>query len=178
MRVLVIHPEDELQDGPWAFQRWDRVIDLGTAGAKSYARASASFGCPVTSLNSFRDNFKEMRKVRELLALGIGRLIDRFGLDWWELTSILVHQQLELAFLLRELAETVAEFDEVYVSRPGFHAEVLRQALGVRLHRFFPQDHRQGRGARHYLRVLKKFPVRQLLEIFWDKPPGTNPDSS
>ena len=129
MRVLLIHPEDELQDGPWASQRWDRVIDVGKAGAESYAQAAASLGCPVTSIDAFRDNFKEMRKVRDLLALGMGRLIDRFGLDWWELTSILVHQQLEIAFLLREFVETVGEFDEVHVSRPGFHAEVLQLEL-------------------------------------------------
>ena len=92
MRVLLINPEDELQDGRWASQRWDRVVDLGRAGVESYDRAAASFGCPVTPLNTLRENFKEMRKVRELLGLGMGRLNDKFGLDWWELTSILVHQ--------------------------------------------------------------------------------------
>jgi hypothetical protein len=169
MRVLVIHPEDELQDGPWGSQRWDRVIDLGKAGAESYAHVAASFGCAVTPLDAFRDNFKEKYRVRELLALGNGRLDDRSGLDWWELTSILVHQQLEIAFLLQQLVETLSPGDEVQVSRPCFHAEVLRLMLGDRVHTFSWQDDRHKRGARHYLRVMKKFPVGQLLEIFWDK---------
>lgn len=168
MRVLLVHAEDELRDGPWGSQRWDRVIDLGKAGAGAYARAAAGFGCVVTSLNEFRENFREKRKVRELLALGMGRLGDGFGLDWWELTSIAVHQELEIAFLLRELAGTLGPADEVYVSRPCFHAEVLR-LLGTRLHTFSWREDRRERGARHYLRVLKKFPVGQLLEIFWDK---------
>lgn len=169
MRILVIHPEDELQDGPWASQRWDRVIDLGRAGAESYAHTVASFGCPVTALDAFRDNFKEHLKVRELLALGMGRLSDGFGLDWWELTSILVHQELEIVFLLRKLVETLDPLDEVHVSRPCFHAEVLRLELAARLYTFSWQGNRHERGARHYVRVLKKFPVRQLIQIFWDK---------
>lgn len=169
MRVLLIHPEDELQDGPWGSQRWDRVIDLGKAGEESYAQAAASFGCAVTSLNAFRRDFREKHKVRELLALGMGRLCDGFGLDWWELTTILVHQELENAFLLREVVETLGPLDEVYVSRPCFHAEALRLNLGSRLHTYPVQGDRQKRGAGHYLRVAKKFPARQLLEIFWDK---------
>jgi hypothetical protein len=168
MRVLVIHPEDDLQAEPWASLRWDRVIDLGRAGAQAYAHAAARFGCAVTSLSEFREEFKEMRRVRELLTLGMGRLNDRFGLDWWELTAIIVHQQLELAFVLGELVATLGPQDEVYVSQPGFHADVLRLALGSRLRTFSARGGRKG-GARHYLRVLKKFPLPQLFEIFWDK---------
>jgi hypothetical protein len=46
---------------------------------------------------------------------------------------------------------------------------VLRLALGVRLHTFSWQEDRLKRGVGHYLRVFKKFPAGQLLEIFWDK---------
>ena len=102
MKVLLIHPEDGLQDGPWAASQWDRVIDLGRSGAESYGRAAAHFGCPVTPLDDLRSDFEETRRVRELLALGLGRLIDRFGLDWWELNSILVHHQLESLVLLKQ----------------------------------------------------------------------------
>jgi hypothetical protein len=99
----------------------------------------------------------------------MGRLNDGFGLDWWELTSILVHQELDGAFLLRRLVESLGPGDEVYVSRPGFHADVLRLALGSRLHTFSPPGSWRRTGVRHYLQVLKKFPGPQLLEIFWDK---------
>jgi hypothetical protein len=169
MRVLVIHPEDELQDGPWVSRHWDRVIDLGRAGAESYVHAGESFGCPVTSFDAFRDNFNEKRKVRDLLALGMGSLTDAFGLDWWELTSIHIHQQLEIAFLLRLFVDTLDPHDEVHISRPCFHGDVLRWGLGARLQTYARQGNEPGRGAGHYLRVLKKFPAGQLLEIFWDK---------
>lgn len=169
MKLLVIHPEDELDDGPWAALRWDRVIDLGRSGEESYARASARFGCSVTCLSEFRKNFREMRRVRELLALGMGRLNDRFGLDWWELTAILVHQQLELAFLLQLFTGSLDPRDEVHVSRPSFQAEILRLALGSRLHTFSTPTGQLRGSVRHYLQVFRKFPRSQLAEIFWDK---------
>lgn len=169
MRVLLIHPEDELHGGPWASLKWDRVIDLGRAGTESYAGAAGNSGCPVTRLDEFRENFSEMRRVRELLALGRGRLDDSFGLDWWELTSIEIHQQMEIAFLMRRLTDSFGKDDEIHVTRPCFEANSLRRLRGSQLHTFsVPARHRKG-GIRHYLRVLRKFPVAQLFEIFWDK---------
>lgn len=169
MRVLVVHPEDELQTDPWGSLRWDRVIDFGKTGQKSDAEAGARFGCRISRLNEFRSNFQEMCRVRELLALGMGRLNDRLGLDWWELTSILLHQQLELAFLLGMLANTIKPRDEVFVTRPGFHADALRLALGSRVHSFTDSTTNSKRSPGRYIGILKKFPVSQLLEIFWDK---------
>jgi hypothetical protein len=169
MRVLVIHPEDELQGEAWSSTRWDRVIDLGRSGVEVYARSATEFGCPVTSVREFRRDFREMRRVRTLLSLGMGRLNDAYGLDWWELTAILVHQYLETAFLMGELVNSFGSRDEVHVSRPGLHADVLRLALGSRLHAFgAPADRRQGAWRRH-IGTLRKFPASQLLEIFWDK---------
>ena len=70
MKILLIHPEDGLQAGPWASSRWDRVIDLGRAGVQSYTRAAAAFGCTVTSVNDLRQSHKETRSVRDLLKQG------------------------------------------------------------------------------------------------------------
>jgi hypothetical protein len=41
--------------------------------------------------------------------------------------------------------------------------------LGSRVHIFPWRQNRHQRGVQHYLQVLRKFPARQLLEIFWDK---------
>jgi len=158
-----------LQDGPWASQKWDRVIDLGRSGADAYAHASATFGHPVTALDDLRSDFKEIRRVRELFALGMGKLQDASGLDWWELTALLIHQQLEIVILLREFAATLGPSDEVHVSRPSFQAEALRWLLNARLHVFPWRGSRHKRRAQHYAQMLKKFPVGQLAEIFWDK---------
>jgi hypothetical protein len=169
MRVLLIHPEDDLLDGPWASGRWDRVIDLGRAGEESYAQAAENFSCSIEGLSELRKDFREMRRVRELIGLGLGRLEDAFGLDWWELTSIEIHQRFEIAFLMGELARTIGSQDEVHVSRPCSQADVLRLLLAGRLHTSALARGRQKRGVRRYLQVAQKFPVSQLLEIFWDK---------
>jgi len=169
MKILLIHPEDELQDARWASQRWDRVIDLGTTGAESYAEAEAMLGSPISRLHDFGKNFQGLLRLRELMTIGMGRLKDSLGLDWWELTAILFHQQLETAFLLRKLVESLSPGEEVHVSRPGLHADALRLALGSRLHTFSSAVNSRKGSVGHYARLLKKFPVSQLIEIFWDK---------
>ncbi len=167
MKTLLIHPQDGLQDGPWAAQRWDRIIDLGKDGALSREAAEAALGCPVSTLDAFRGNNEEKRRVRDLLAFGMGRLCDLYGLDWWELTAIDVHEQLEVVYLLQKFVETVGVNDEVYISRTSFHADALREMLGSRLCTFGPIQ--RPKGARHYLKVWRKFALPQLVEIFWDK---------
>src|SRR5579862_4473998 len=169
MKILLIHPEDELLGSLWASQRWDRAIDLGTTGAKSYAEAEATLGCPISRLTEFGKQFQGLLRLRELMALGMGRLTDSLGLDWWELTAILVHQQLETAFLLRMLLASIGPGDDVHVTRPGFYADGLRIALGSRLQTFSPAVNSRKGSVGHYVRLLRKFPVSQLVEIFWDK---------
>jgi hypothetical protein len=169
MRILLIRPEDGLLAGPWAASTWDRVVDLGRAGAESYERATARLGSRVALLDDLRDGFEEIHRVRDLLTLGLGKLTDQVGLDWWELTAILIHTQLESVILSQKLADTVHPRDEVHVSGPGVHFEALRQLLGSQVRVFAPQGGRGKGRAEHYFGLLKKFPVRQLLEIFWDK---------
>lgn len=169
MRVLLVHPEDELEARPWTSSGWDRVIDLGRSGLQTYARAEEIFGCAVDALDDLRENFSEIYRVRGLLENGYGRLCDKFGLDWWELTAIFLHHQMESAILLHDLSKTLGPLDEVHISRPGFHAEALRVQLGPRLHVFPRQEDRSKSRVEHYFRLARKFPVRELLGIFWDK---------
>jgi len=166
MRILLIRPEDGLLDGPWAASKWERVIDLGRGGIHSYAEAASHFGCAISFLDQFRDNYREIRRVRALLSLGKDKLRDRMGLDWWVLTSILVHQQLETTILLQDLAQTIGSGDEVSVSGAGFHAQALSLILGRRVEVMTPA---RSRGAGHYFRTFQKLPLRQLVDIFWDK---------
>ena len=170
MRVLLIHPEDRLLDGPWGESAWDRVVDLGLSGEESYHRAAQKFGDPVQNLNAFRGtDFEEIRLVRKLLSTGNGRLKDSTGLDWWELTAILVHEQLETIILLQKLVGSLASQDEVHVSRSGMHAQVIQLAFGGRVHVSPSPRSGRRRGLKHGVHLLKKFPLRQLLDIFWDK---------
>ncbi|HKS74215.1 MAG TPA: hypothetical protein VJQ82_13520 [Terriglobales bacterium] len=165
MRTLLIHSGDHPDGGPWAAETWSRVIDLGLGGAETYGRWREKLGCEVVSLESYRRGFQEILRVRELLAEGRGRLVDRDGLDWWEVTAILIHPQLEVLVLLARWLETVGDSEEVYISRPGLHADILRAFLGERLHVFPRRDSRAAR----YLRLGAKFSLGEMTQIFWDK---------
>jgi hypothetical protein len=169
MRILLIHPEDNPEKGPWATLAWDRVVDLGLGGVSSYARWSRNFCCEVTTLNALNHGFNDFRRVRELSAIGDGRLIDEHGLDWWEIMSILLHGELETLITLQRFARTVAPSDEIYVSRPCFQGRLLQCLLGPQL-RMFPFSRKgKGRGLGHFVRVSNKLSASQMIDVFWDK---------
>jgi hypothetical protein len=137
-------------------------------GKNTYERWTRQFRCPVTTLNSLRTGFDDFRRVRDLLGLGCGRLIDKHGLDWWEIMSILRHGEMETLILLQRLVRTLGSGDEVYVSRPGLHATLLQYLL-PRLNIFPLQWGTQKGGLRHYVRVFNKLSASQIVDVFWDK---------
>jgi len=169
MKVLLIHSEDDPENGPWASLPWDRVVDLGLGGKNSYARWSRQFRCAVTNLNALRHGFDDFRRIRDLLGLGCGRLIDEYGLDWWEIMSLLLHGEMEILILLQRFAQTVSSGDEVYVTRPGLHANLLRGLLAAQLNVFPAGRGAQKGGLRHYIRRASRLSASQMTDVFWDK---------
>ncbi len=166
MRILLIRPEDTLLAGPWTDFFWDRAIDLGHAGRDAYLEAGSRLACSIESFDDFRDRFEEFHRIRDLLALGLGKVGDRFGLDWWELTASEIHSQLDAVVLLSKLTKTIRTKDEVHISGPGFHADVLNLLLENPITVF---EGRTGYRLSRYVRAAWKFPLWQLLQIFWDK---------
>lgn len=169
MKVLAINAEDNPEQGPWSKLRWDRIVDLGLGGASTYKRWQHCFGCPIEPLDSLRSGLDEVHQVHELLGQGCGRLVDEYGLDWWEIMSILLVSQLETLITLQKLSRTFTASDEVHVSRSGFHAEVLRFLLGPRVHVFRPGGNVTSRGPSRYLHLSARLSRKQIIDIFWDK---------
>jgi hypothetical protein len=169
MKILLIDPLDAADAGAWAGQHWDRIVDIGLGGKNGYARWSRQFDCPVTSLGSLRNGFDDFRRVRDMLGLGCGRLLDEYGLDWWEIMSILLHGELETLILLQRFVQSVASGDEVYVSRPGLHASLLQSLLATRVHVFPLRRGARKGGLGHYVRVSNKLSAPQMIDVFWDK---------
>lgn len=169
MKILLLHSEDDPEKGPWSNLPWDHIVDLGLGGANSFARWSDKFQCPVTTLGSLRNGFDVFRRVRDLLGLGSGKLLDEHGLDWWELMSILLHGELETLILLQRLLHTLGSEDEVYLSRPGLHANLLRGLLTPRVKVFPLRPVAQKSGLAYYVRVLRKLSAAQTVDVFWDK---------
>lgn len=169
VRILLLHPDDSPDRGPWAGQAWDRVVDLGIGGPHACERWALQFGCPVMPIDSLRLKLGDFHFVHKLLAAGQDRLLDRENLDWWGLTAIFFHQQLETLAILRRFATSLEPADQVFVTRPGLHADALGSLLGSRRHCFSAGFFSPRRGPMHYARVFSKFPLAQLAEIFWDK---------
>ena len=169
MKFLLVDPLDTADVGPWVGQRWDHIVDLGLGGVNTYDRWARQLHCPVTTLGSLRNSFDDFRRVRELLGRGCGRLIDSHGLDWWEIMSLLLHDEMEAVILLQRFVQMLAPDDAVYVSRPGLHASLLQ---GLRAKRVTVFPFRRGAlksGLRRYARAFWRLSASQIIDVFWDK---------
>jgi len=132
MRVFLLHPDDDFH-GSWTRQRWDSVIDLGRAPKSFYDERSAALGCPVSSVFDLAVELGDLQIWRGLLELGMGRVVDRFGIDWWDVISLLLQPELQDVRLALRLAEKLSGCRTLAVSRPSLTAEALRLQLGIPL---------------------------------------------
>lgn len=169
MNILVVHPEDRPLDRPWSRAKWDAVLDLGVAGPSLYREWSNTLNCPVDALNAVRRDEDSIR-LRELIDFARGRVTDDYGLDWWDLNSVFYYQLIEQVILLARVTQQWPNTAKITVTRPCFHASVLRAILGERL---TINDRAAWSSAsatvKHYSRVLRKFSLAQLGEILGDK---------
>src|ERR1700685_4266383 len=169
MRILLAHPGDDPETGLWAAQPWDRIVDIGLAGIDSYQRWQQRVQCSVSTLHSLRNVFEDFRRVRSLMDLGCGKLVDQHGLDWWEIMSILLHGELEALIILQRFAQTLGSADEVHVTRPGLHTSLLQCLVPDRVRVFPLRPASRDSGLAHYVRVCKKLSTSQIADVFWDK---------
>ena len=170
MRVLLLHPDDDFH-GWWTSQHWDSVIDLGQAPKSFYDERSAALGCPVSSVFDFAVEVGDLQVWRHLLELGMGRVVDRFGIDWWDVIGLLLQPQLQDVQLALRLAEKLSGCRTLAVSRPSVMAEVLRLRLGIPL-----QILRRGLRKRlvpSFLRrsatAARNLSFEQLRQVVYDK---------
>jgi hypothetical protein len=132
MRVLLLHPNDDFH-GSWTSQHWDLVIDLGRAPKSFYDDRSAALGRPVFSVFDLAVEVEDLQIWRPLLELGMGRVVDRFGIDWWDVISLVLQPELQDVQLALRLAEKLKGCRTLAVSRPSATAEAVRLQLGIPL---------------------------------------------
>jgi hypothetical protein len=170
MRVLLVHHEDEFQSS-WRTQHWDSVIDLGRAPKSFYGQQCAALGCPVFSIFDLAVEVKDMQVWRQLLEPGMGRVVDRFGIDWWDVISLALHPELQDVQLALRLADKLKGCRTLAVTRLALAAEVLRVQLGMplqvlhrgRLKHLIPRTLRRGATA------ARNLSFRQFLQVVYDK---------
>jgi hypothetical protein len=166
VRILLLHPGDDPNLGPWAQQSWDRVVDLGIAGASTYEEWSKVLGCPVGRLPKLE--IEDFKQVRRILFSGFGRMVDVHGFDWWELISIEYPDRVERILRLEKLAAQLRADDEVFVSREGFDGRVIEHLQGRAVRALLPAESALSTVQRKFS-TAGKLGLGQVRQILGDK---------
>ncbi len=135
MRVFLLHPDDDFHSS-WTRQHWDSVVDLGRAPKSFYDERSVELGCTVFSIFDLAVETEDLRIWRGLLELGMGQVVDRFGIDWWDVISLVLQPELQDVQLALRLAGKLRGCHTLVASRPSLAAEAVRLRLGIPLQVF------------------------------------------
>ena len=170
MRVLLLHPEDSPRRGPWAEQQWDLIVDLGRSSLFSAAAWQHQTHCPVLRADSFRRGVDDLRAIRQLFSAGRSRLLDDEGIDWWDLTSLVVVPQAEDVLILRRLAAEIPIIAELWATRSNWPCNAWEVLLKRPVQTFSGSSlARSAASITRYARLFRRFPPQQLKQIFLDK---------
>src|SRR5262249_32271618 len=165
-KLLLLHPHDGI---PSEKELWSLVVDLGRAPASTYAEWSRVTGCQVMSLFDLSEGVAELHRTRGLLEYGMGRVVDQFGTDWWDVLVQSIVPQIQQLILLRRLAATVEPGAEIFCTRPHFLATGLQKLLRGRLVTLQTGPQQLLAGIRHYLDAFRSLDFAQLSQVLQDK---------
>jgi hypothetical protein len=169
MRVLLLHPADTFH-GSWTREHWDTVIDLGRAPKSFYDEQSATLRCPVFSIFDLAVEVQDAQVWRQLLEHGMEQVVDRFGIDWWDVIGIQLQSELQDVRLALRLADKLEGCHTLVASRPSLTADVLALELEVPL-QMVQRGTRQG----FVIGVLRRsvaaadLGLVQLRQVLYDK---------
>lgn len=168
MKILILDPEDQLPN-PEPARRWDLVLDLARAPASTYSDWSRQVRCPVVSVFNYAQEIQDLYLLRELLQLGVGEMLDRSGIDWWDVLSLEIAPQLKETILMQRVARDLDAKAEWFVTRPSLAASILGYYVGK------PPTNLQSSARamlcriRHQLNVVSELDLAQLRQIAADK---------
>jgi hypothetical protein len=170
LRVLFLHPEDSPWDGAWCQLKWDLIVDLGFASRYTYEEWSHRTGARVLSIYQFAGQTEGYRRVNQLIERGRGRLLDRMGLDWWEMLAVWSYHDLQAFHLLDQLrAEIGSGQIELVATRLHFFTRLLEQILGRPVRYLEIESRGPVQTAVRILRSARKLRPAQIAEIAFDK---------
>jgi hypothetical protein len=167
MKVLLLHPEDAIPANVASY-RFDIVVDFARAPNATYERWSLKSGCPIVSFYSFAEEMEDLYATRHLIKTGIGVMVDRSGIDWWDVLSLAIIPELQNLMLIPKLAEYLGTGCELYASRPFSLATNLQEMLGGPL-AILGNTSALRRYSRHYSNVLSHLSIAQLYQVAHDK---------
>ena len=140
-------------------------------GAQAFAEDwSGLYECPVVCTESLGFDVTTSRTVHRILSEGRGRLIDDEGIDWWELISLLLAEQVFAVLAFKGISSHLGADAEVWITSRDSKTNLLEAVLKRELRNF--QNGAVGRGmarANHYLHLLRGFSLAELKQIALDK---------
>jgi hypothetical protein len=169
MRVLLLHHADQI---PPDDRRWDLVIDLGRAPRSTYDAWNCGPGGRVLSLFDWANEIDDLYRTKELLELGLGRLLDRDGIDWWDVCSLMLSPDLQQFMLARRVARELDEHCDVHATRDSALVRGVQALLGVPIathHQASPLDR-----LRSGMQSARTLDPRELFQILQDKFDGAH----
>jgi hypothetical protein len=169
MRVLLLHPDDDLL-GQSRGQRWDWIVDLARAPKSFYDEWTTRLGCRVSSIYDFALEIDDVQVWRDLFAVGMGRVVDRFGVDWWDVVGLSLHSDLQDIRLAARLAEKLGRTCSLTASRPSLLANAAQLHLGAPLHVLQSgiDAHLRNRMSR-YRTAVRNLSFAQMRQVAHDK---------
>ena len=165
-KVLVLDPEDEFALFPGD---WDLIVDFGHAPDSTYRRWSRETGVPFICLHALARRTDDLHRVRELLALGQGRVVDEFGIDWWDTFGTMLWPDFLRRVLIPRLAKEVGSGCRLYMSRPLAEATILQALLGAQLISLESSSRSAIRGVLRPFRALSHLTTAQAAQVVQDK---------
>ena len=166
MKVLLLHPEDDLPRT--SGKLWDVVVDLGRAPGGLYEKWRQVAGCEVLSLYDFAEEIGDLYRIRELLQLGSGQLVDAEGIDWWNVVALELVPDLLRLVLAQRLSQRLGPC-ELETSRPDPVASALAFMVDSPLQFAAGAPRAWRRKVTHYAQLLTKLDRHQLAQAVEDK---------
>jgi hypothetical protein len=168
MKILLLHPEDT-STRERSTERWDLVVDLGRAPLGTYEGWGKQNGCPVISIYDYAEEVDDLYYLRELLQLGIGHVVDQWGIDWWDIFSLEIASGIQRAVLVERLSKSLPLNCDLYFTRADGAATALRRLLGGRVTFLGSRIQSMGRRLRRRYETFSQLRGTELLQLFEDK---------
>jgi hypothetical protein len=170
LKVLLLNPDDT-GSLPRA-ERWDLIVDFARAPAAIYESWSQQAGCPLLSLCQFANEVEDLHRTRQLLQTGTGWMLDRWGIDWWDVLSLEIVAQIQQLMQVQRLSKTLNVNCELYSNHPSPLATALQSLLGAKLTIIGSRFQSALHGVRQYCNVLSRLNATQLAQVLEDKLDG------
>ncbi len=170
MKVLLQHPDDDAEIGPWRDTQWNLIVDFGWSGRCYYQKLSQTLGCPVLNYQDFLGPEQHRNRLREILNSGLGNILDNEGIDWWDVFIPYSSPRLEDIMLMSALAEELKSGAEIKATRTSFLVKTLARLKNCKIESFLEGEPTGlAAGLRKYARAAFELRPFQLAEIAFDK---------